>query len=84
MSAAARVAGKVHKWLALLLAIQILFWIVSGLFFAIVPIEMVRSEHVKATIVPAPVSVQVAAAEAAASWAGDIREEQRRKPGTTD
>ena len=45
MSAAARVAGKVHKWLALLMAIQILFWFVSGLFFAVVPIEQVRSEH---------------------------------------
>jgi len=45
MSAAARVSGTVHKWLALLMAIQILFWFVSGLFFAIVPIERVRSEH---------------------------------------
>jgi len=48
MSAASRVAGKVHKWLALLMAIQILFWFVSGLFFAIAPIERVRSEHMVA------------------------------------
>ena len=48
MSAASRVAGKIHKWLALLMAIQILFWFVSGLFFAAVPIERVRSEHLKA------------------------------------
>lgn len=48
MSAAARISGKVHKWLALLMAIQILFWFVSGLFFAVVPIERVRSEHMKA------------------------------------
>src|SRR3546814_12697405 len=41
----ARVSAKVHKWLALLMAIQILFWFVSGLFFAIAPIETVRSEH---------------------------------------
>lgn len=45
MSAASRVAGKIHKWLALLMAIQILFWFVSGLFFAIAPIDQVRSEH---------------------------------------
>ena len=45
MSAAARISGKVHKWLALAMAIQILFWFVSGLFFAMVPIELVRSEH---------------------------------------
>lgn len=61
MSAAARVAGKVHKWLALLMAIQILFWFVSGLFFAVAPIERVRSEHMKAAAPPAPVTVEVAA-----------------------
>lgn len=62
MSAAARVAGKVHKWLALLMAIQILFWFVSGLFFAVAPIERVRSEHMKTAGPPAPVTVEVAAA----------------------
>ena len=62
MSATARVAGKVHKWLALLMAIQILFWFVSGLFFAVAPIEQVRSEHMKAST-PAP---QIPAALAAA------------------
>lgn len=61
MSATARVAGKVHKWLALLMAIQILFWFVSGLFFAVVPIEQVRSEHLKAANTPEPVSARVAA-----------------------
>lgn len=62
MSATARVAGKVHKWLALLMAIQILFWFVSGLFFAIAPIDQVRLEHVKAASAPAPASASVAAA----------------------
>ena len=42
----ARVASWVHKWLALLLGVQILFWVVSGLFFTLFPIERVRSEHV--------------------------------------
>ena len=62
MSATARVAGKVHKWLALLMAIQILFWFISGLFFAIAPIEQVRSEHMKAATPPTSISVEVAAA----------------------
>lgn len=53
---------KIHKWLALLMAIQILFWFVSGLFFAAVPIERVRSEHMKAPAPAAPVAVDVAAA----------------------
>jgi hypothetical protein len=48
MSAATRLSVKVHKWLALLMAIQILFWFLSGLFFALAPMERVRSEHVKA------------------------------------
>lgn len=62
MSAAARVAGKVHKWLALLMAIQILFWFVSGLFFALVPIEQVRSEHAVAEQPAAPVDLLAASA----------------------
>ena len=37
--------AKIHKWLALLMALQILFWFVSGLFFAVFPIQQVRSEH---------------------------------------
>ncbi|HEX8528072.1 PepSY domain-containing protein [Allosphingosinicella sp.] len=55
-------ASTIHKWLALLMAIQILFWFVSGLFFAIAPIERVRSEHMKAEAQPAPVAIEAAAA----------------------
>ncbi len=62
MSASARVAGTVHKWLALLMAIQILFWFVSGLFFAVVPIETVRSEHLVAEAPPVPIRMEDAAA----------------------
>jgi hypothetical protein len=60
MSAASRVAGKVHKWLALLMAIQILFWFISGLFFAVFPIERVRSEHVIAQAPSVPISLDQA------------------------
>ena len=62
MSAAARVAGTVHKWLALLMAIQILFWFVSGLFFALFPIERVRSEHLIAEAPPVAIQIRDAAA----------------------
>jgi hypothetical protein len=41
----AQAASWVHKWLALIIGAQILFWVVSGLFFAVFPIEQVRSEH---------------------------------------
>jgi hypothetical protein len=54
--------AKVHKWLALVMAIQILFWFGSGLFFAWFPIERVRSEHARAEQPAAPVPLDEAAA----------------------
>jgi uncharacterized iron-regulated membrane protein len=53
---------KIHKWLALAMAIQILFWFASGLFFAVFPIEKVRSEHAVETPSPPPVPLSAAAA----------------------
>jgi len=41
----APLASSIHKWLALVVGVQMLFWVGSGLFFAIYPIEQVRSEH---------------------------------------
>ncbi len=54
--------AKIHKWLALVMAVQILLWFVSGLFFALVPIERVRSEHGIAAAAAAPVALDRAAA----------------------
>lgn len=62
MSAASRIASKIHKWLALLMAIQILFWFVSGLFFALAPIERVRSEHMVAEQPAVPIAMADAGA----------------------
>lgn len=57
-----RTASALHKWLALLLAVPILFWFGSGLFFAAVPIEWVRSEHRVAEIPARPIEMTAAAA----------------------
>lgn len=57
----AGIASKIHKWLALLMAVQILFWFASGLFFALFPIERVRSEHAIAQSSAEPVPFGVAA-----------------------
>lgn len=58
----ARIASFVHKWLALIVGVQILLWIASGLFFTIVPIERVRSEQRVRELAPAPLqSVDLAA-----------------------
>ncbi|HEX8641250.1 MAG TPA: PepSY domain-containing protein [Allosphingosinicella sp.] len=54
-------AAKIHKWLALLMAVQILFWFVSGLFFAVFPIERVRSEHAVALQPARPLPFDAAA-----------------------
>lgn len=57
-----RLSAKIHRWLALLLVVPMLFWFVSGLFFAAMPIEKVRSEHVIAEPPPAPVALAEAGA----------------------
>ena len=36
---------KWHRWLALIVGVQVLLWTVSGLFMSFVPIETVRSEN---------------------------------------
>lgn len=54
--------ARIHKWLALLMAVQMLFWLASGLFFAWFPIERVRSEHARAEQAAAPVPLDEAAA----------------------
>lgn len=41
-----RLAVFVHKWLTLLVGVQVLFWVASGLFFTLFPMEKIRSEDV--------------------------------------
>jgi hypothetical protein len=36
---------KIHRWLGLLIALQIMAWMASGLYFAVFPIETIRGEH---------------------------------------
>lgn len=50
----AAAASMIHKWLGLIVGVQILIWIASGLFFTLYPIEVVRSEHRIATHAAAP------------------------------
>lgn len=65
----ARLASFVHKWLALLVGIQIVFWVVSGLFFTLFPIQQIRSENL---IRPAQVqTIDTATLASLASLRGD-------------
>lgn len=36
---------KIHKWIALLIGIQIFIWVGTGLYFSWFPIEEIRGEH---------------------------------------
>jgi uncharacterized iron-regulated membrane protein len=36
---------KLHRWLGLAMALQIIAWMASGLYFSIFPIEEIRGEH---------------------------------------
>jgi hypothetical protein len=38
-------ASRIHKWLALIIGIQLLLWFSSGLVMSVLPIERVRGEH---------------------------------------
>lgn len=40
-----RTAVRVHKWLALIIGVQVLIWILGGLVMSALPIERVRGEH---------------------------------------
>lgn len=42
---ASKLASKVHRWLALIVGIQVVLWFASGCFMSFFPIEKVRGEH---------------------------------------
>ena len=49
-----RAATWLHKWIALVVGLQILFWVGGGLVMTALPIERVRGEHHVRTVDPAP------------------------------
>jgi hypothetical protein len=61
-----RISSWLHKWLALIVGVQMLFWVASGLFFAVFPIERVRSEHRIAQVEVAPLALTASATDMAA------------------
>jgi hypothetical protein len=52
-----RWVADIHLWLSLIVGLQVLAWVVSGLFMSVPPIERVRSEHRMA----APIAADLAA-----------------------
>lgn len=51
---------QLHKWIALIVGIQVLFWVAGGVVMTAIPIERVRSEHHVAEAKPAPLAVDAA------------------------
>ena len=48
-----RLSLQLHKWIALIVAIQVLGWVAGGLIMTAIPIEQVRGEqHIGAAALP--------------------------------
>lgn len=64
-----RLSTQIHKWLALVVGLQVLGWVLGGVVMTAIPIETVRSEHHLAkfqpSALPAEGLVDFAAAAAA-------------------
>jgi uncharacterized iron-regulated membrane protein len=43
---------KIHRWLGLVVALQILLWISGGVVMSVIPIDMVRGQHLLKTQTP--------------------------------
>lgn len=61
-----RLLRSVHRWLGLLMALQIIAWFGSGLYFSWFPITEIRGEH----LTRPPVQLDATSLEAAGSPAG--------------
>lgn len=55
-----RLSTQLHKWIALVVGIQVLFWVAGGLVMTAIPIEKVRSEHHLATVAPVALAFESA------------------------
>jgi len=51
------VSLQIHKWVALVVGLQVLFWVAGGVVMTVLPIERVRSEHHQAKPAPAPLDL---------------------------
>ena len=49
-------ASRVHKWLAIIIGIQLLLWFASGALMSFLPIDKVRGEHLVEHAIVQPIS----------------------------
>ncbi len=62
-----RLSTQLHKWIGLVVGIQVLFWVGGGLVMTVLPIETVRGEHhaAKPAVAPLTMTDALPVAEAA-------------------
>ena len=53
-----RLSTQLHKWIALIVGIQVLFWVLGGRVMTVIPIERVRSEHHVAELAATPLPME--------------------------
>ena len=73
MSLVARRFSRLHKIVGIVVGIQLFFWTVSGLFFTLFPIEVIRGDPWRPKIEHGSLetmAVEISAAEAAAKIDG--------------
>ncbi len=54
-----KLSTQLHKWIALVVGLQVLFWVGGGLVMTAIPIETVRGEHRVVEFKPAPLALAV-------------------------
>lgn len=59
MSGVVRLSTQIHKWVSLVVGLQVIFWVVGGLVMVSIPIERVRSEHHVRQVVAPPLPMEV-------------------------
>ncbi len=52
-----KLSTQLHKWVGLVVGLQVLFWVGGGLVMTVIPIETVRSEHRAAEVRPSAIEL---------------------------
>lgn len=52
-----KLSTQLHKWIALVVGLQVLFWVGGGLVMTAIPIETVRGEHRAVEFQPGPLAL---------------------------
>ncbi len=52
-----KLSTQLHKWIALVVGLQVLFWVGGGLVMTAIPIETVRGEHRAVELKPGPLEL---------------------------